>query len=271
MITVQSIVRNVREKSRKNNRELGQPGIEQTVRNLNELTANLNFSQKIEKASSPATVEISMVLATFKNILCFLLMVQKERFVITLYVKDVKLMARKHIKRPGITGQYELIHGTAAKSGFRLQDCKEVIRGIQAAIVDGLREDGEVKIVDFGKWYTYPMCERNNYNAVSGEYETLPARVCVGWHAGVGLKDHVNRFWLGPDLSEKKEEKSTREILDEMEAVQKAEEEAKAEALAERKEQAEIVRGILRGDEPLEDELAEDETEASPESEDTLD
>jgi DNA-binding protein HU-beta len=76
-------------------------------------------------------------------------------------------------------------------TGFTMKKSAEAIDGIVATITEGVRVDGEVKIVGFGAWTKRVRAEHEGVNPKTRERITIPATATVGFKASKNLKEAV--------------------------------------------------------------------------------
>jgi DNA-binding protein HU-beta len=74
---------------------------------------------------------------------------------------------------------------------FTMKKSTKAIDGIVAAIEEGVRVDGEVKIVGFGAWVKRVRAEHEGVNPKTRERITIPATATVGFKASKNLKEAV--------------------------------------------------------------------------------
>jgi len=79
----------------------------------------------------------------------------------------------------------------ALLTGFTMKKSAEAIDGIVAAITEGVRVDGAVKIVGFGAWERRTRKAHKGVNPKTKEEIEIPATATVGFKASKNLKEAV--------------------------------------------------------------------------------
>ena len=76
-------------------------------------------------------------------------------------------------------------------TGFTMKKSSEAIDGIVEAVKEGVRVDGEVKIVGFGAWERRTRKAHKGVNPKTKEEIDSPATATVGFKASKNLKEAV--------------------------------------------------------------------------------
>ena len=87
---------------------------------------------------------------------------------------------------------HHLVEAIAEASGESEQFSHDYIKEMAEAIKQGLEEDGEVRIANFGKFELRWMDERPGYNPQTGEEITIPAHSKVAFTPFKELEERVN-------------------------------------------------------------------------------
>ena len=84
-----------------------------------------------------------------------------------------------------------LIDYVAEKAGMSKAEAGRALDAVLEGIVEGLKNEGEVVLVGFGKFSVKTRAAREGINPATKEKITIPAKNAVTFKAGSKLKDAV--------------------------------------------------------------------------------
>ena len=86
----------------------------------------------------------------------------------------------------------DLIAAVAEKSGLGKVDSMRAVEAVLEAVVDSLKQGGDVRLVGFGTFSVAHRSETKGRNPQTGEPITIPAQKQAKFKAGKALKESLN-------------------------------------------------------------------------------
>lgn len=85
----------------------------------------------------------------------------------------------------------ELVEFIAEKAGFTKADAARALDAVLEGITTGLKNEGEVTLVGFGKFSAKERAAREGINPATKEPIKIPAKMVASFKAGSKLKDAI--------------------------------------------------------------------------------
>jgi integration host factor subunit beta len=87
----------------------------------------------------------------------------------------------------------DLVKEVAARTGFDITSVKEIIQTMFDAMCDGLSQDGNIEIRNFGIFKVKETPPRKARNPKTSEMITVPAKKHIGFKPGQMMKKKINQ------------------------------------------------------------------------------
>ena len=85
-----------------------------------------------------------------------------------------------------------LVDSVANKVSIAKKDCVKIVDIVFQSITEGLKKDGEVVYIGFGRFKVDSRAARDGRNPKTGDVIKIPASKAIKFRPGKSLKDHVN-------------------------------------------------------------------------------